>query len=255
MDAMSVNMERRFHHSKPYEKRFIGWEKERLKVYEGAIADKFDTLTAISEPDAKILERLCSKPITILPNGVNEDFLEYQDVPAKKYDLIFTGNMGYHPNIKACQYLVEKLLPIIAEDFRPLKLCIAGTSPSAEVRDMANENIEVTGFVEDLRPYLAASKLFVAPLFSGSGLQNKLLESMAMGIPSFTTRLVNNALGGTDKEEIIVCNDMETFAKRIIALLENPQEAERIGQNGRLFIQKNYSWETYNLQLEQLLNK
>ena len=254
MDAMSSNIERRFHHSKNYQRRFIKDEKERLKIYEKEASEKFDSLSAISVPDAKILEKITGKKINIIPNGVNEDFLTFENHSSeKKYDIIFTGNMGYHPNIVAAEYLIKNILPNILEDYGPIKICLAGTNPSADVKKLANENIEVTGFVEDLRPYLANSKLFVAPLFSGSGLQNKLLESMAMGIPSFTTRLANNALGAKDESDLIVCNDVMNFSKKIIALLKNREEANKIGQKGRQYIKDNFSWETFSTQLELLL--
>ncbi len=256
MDAMSSNIERRFHHSKNYQRRFIKSEKERLKEYEKEIATKFDSLSAISEPDAKVLEKISGKKINIVPNGVNEDFLNFENPSnEKKYDIIFTGNMGYHPNIVAAEYLVNNILPNLLEDYGPIKICLAGTNPASEVKKLASENIEVTGFVEDLRPYLANSKLFVAPLFSGSGLQNKLLESMAMGIPSFTTRLANNALGAEDEKHLIVCNDVMNFSKKIIYLLKNKDEADKIGQGGRQYIKDNFSWETFSDQLELLLKE
>ena len=254
MDAMSANMERRFHHSTGIVKKVVGKEKERLKVYEREIAQNFDSLSAISEPDAKLLGKLSGRAIEIMGNGVNEDFLNFDSAKEeKKYDLIFTGNMGYHPNIKACEYLVEKILPILDENYRPLTLCLAGTNPAPEVKKMASDRVTVTGFVEDLRPYLAQSRIFVAPLFSGSGLQNKLLESMAIGLPSLTTNLVNKALKAEPKKEIIVCNDMVTFAKNIVNLIENPEQARELGENGSAFIRNTYSWERFGMDLESFL--
>ncbi len=259
MDAMSANMERRFHHSKNYEKRWIKMEKERTKAYEKELAKRFHTLSAISEPDVDVLSKITDRRIEIFPNGVNEDFLSFNEAsgksPAdKEYDLIFTGNMGYHPNIVACKYLVNKIKPILEDRGQKVKICLAGTNPSSEVKALASNEVVVTGFVKDLRPYIAASKIFIAPLFSGSGLQNKLLESMALGVPSLTTRLVNNALGAEPGKEIIVCNDMENFSKTIIRLLQNPEAAEELGKAGKDFIKNNFSWETFGEQINEFFN-
>jgi len=255
MDAFSKNMERRFHHSTKFEKRFVKREKERLVEYEKAVAARFDSLSMIAEPDAAVLQKELKKVVEVIPNGISDYFLNYKElgIEDKEYDIIFTGNMGYHPNIQACKYLIYDLLPMITERFRPIKICLAGTSPTQEVKDFASENVVVTGFVEDLRPYLAKSRLFVAPLFGGSGLQNKLLESLAMGLPTLTTRLANNALKATPKEHILVCNDKEAFTKQVIRLLQNPESAKSLGQNGKVYIEKHFSWQTFNTKLENIL--
>lgn len=252
-DAMSYNMKRRYHHSKNYEKRLIKEEEKRLLAYESKIAKKFDTLSAISLPDIKYLNKNVDQDIFLLPNGVNEQFLDFPLQEQKEYDLIFTGNMGYHPNVVACKYLVNELKPMIEEVYRPISICLAGTNPTNEVKSLAGETVTVTGRVPDLRPYLAKSNLFVAPLFSGSGLQNKLLESMAMRLPSITTHLANNALKAKPNQEIIVCNDRQAFTRTIVTLLEDKAAAKQIGESGRAFIEQNYMWESYNDAFKEFL--
>lgn len=252
-DAMSYNMKRRYHHSKSHEKRFVKEEEKRLVEYEANIAKKFDTLSAISLPDIKYLNKNITEEIFLLPNGVNDEFLEFPLEAQKEYDLIFTGNMGYHPNITACKYLVKELKPMIEEVYRPISICLAGTNPSGVVKSLASASVTVTGRVPDLRPFLAKSSLFVAPLFSGSGLQNKLLESMAIGLPSITTHLANNALKAKPNQQIVVCNDRQAFTKSIIGLLEDKEAAKQIGDNGRKFIEENYKWEAYNEAFEDFL--
>ncbi len=255
MDAFSKNMERRFYHSTNFEKRFVKREKERLLKYEKQVEDRFDSLSVIAQPDAKVLQSFIQKVIHVVPNGISDYFLNYKELGKddKEYDIIFTGNMGYHPNVQACKYLVYDILPMVTERFRPIKICLAGTSPTQEVKDLAGEQVIVTGFVPDLRPYLAKSRLFVAPLFGGSGLQNKLLESLAMGLPTLTTRLANSALKATPKEEILVCNDKEAFTKHVIRLLQDTEAASLLGKQGKTYIEKHFSWAVFNAQLEEVL--
>jgi len=253
-DALSFNMKRRYHHSGKYYKKLVKEEQKRLEVYEREITHKFDTFSAISKPDIRILEKITGKEIFLLPNGVNEEFFDFPLNEEKKYDLIFTGNMGYHPNITACKYLVNELLPILSTEYRPLKICLAGTNPAPEIQAMQSDLVTVTGRVPDLRPYLANARLFIAPLFSGSGLQNKLLESMAMGLPSITTHLANNALKAKPGKDIIVCNDRQAFTRQLIWLLENEKEAREIGINGRNFIKEKYRWETFDDQFNEFIS-
>ncbi|MCR6639000.1 MAG: glycosyltransferase [Sporocytophaga sp.] len=161
--------------------------------------------------------------------------------------------MGYHPNIQASKYLVNRIMPLLNKP--DVKICLSGTSPSVEVQKLEGENVIVTGFVHDIRDYLAKAKIFAAPLFSGSGLQNKLLEAMAMGIPTITTSLANSALGAKPGQEIMVCDDEESFAKAIQQLLADPEYAKEIGAKGRLYIQKNFNWEVSNDLLEKAFRK
>ena len=209
----------------------------------------------ISESDTDTFSSKLKEKLDIIPNGVSEEyFVTKISSIQKEYDIIFTGNMGYHPNIQACKYLIQEILPILKSKGVRVKICLAGIDPSPEVIALKSDDVLVTGYVKDMKEYLIRSKIFVAPLFSGSGLQNKLLEAMAAGLPVITTSLTNKALKAKDKKEIIICNESLKFAEQIIFLLNHPTEASEIARLGRLFVRENYNWRACNTLLEKSFN-
>ncbi len=255
MDALSEGMQKRIHYSKWYEKKIVGIEAKRLRLFEEKIAPYFDGHSMISESDTDTFSSKLKEKLDIIPNGVSEEyFVTKISSIQKEYDIIFTGNMGYHPNIQACKYLIQEILPILKSKGVRVKICLAGIAPSPEVIALKNDDVLVTGYVKDMKEYLIRSKIFVAPLFSGSGLQNKLLEAMAAGLPVITTSLTNKALKAKDKKEIIICNESLKFAEQIIFLLNHPTEAGEIARLGRLFVRENYNWRACNTLLEKSFN-
>jgi len=252
MDAFSEGMKKRIPFSRWYEKPIVKAEAERLRKFEEKIAPYFDGFSMISQSDTDTFSQKIKQKIDIIPNGVSEEFFVSKSPQIEKeYDIIFTGNMGYHPNIQACKYLINEILPVLKSKGLDVKVCLAGINPSPEVLALKSQNVVVTGYVTDIKDYLIRSKIFVAPLFSGSGLQNKLLEAMAAGLPTITTSLTNKALKGKDKKEIIICNESVKFAEQIIFLLKHPTEAGEIARLGRLFVRENYNWRACNVLLEK----
>jgi sugar transferase (PEP-CTERM/EpsH1 system associated) len=249
MDAFSEGMKRRYAYSGWYEKPVVSIEAGRLKNYEQYVFDLFDGCSVISRADAESFNEKQKRKLDIIPNGVNEDF--FVEVQADKtYDIIFTGNMNYHPNILACKFLVRNILPRLRKIIPGVKICLAGTDPHSDVSALAGPNVVVTGYVKDLRTYLSGSKLFVAPLFSGSGLQNKLLEAMAAGLPVITTSLAAQALKATSGKDLLICDEESQFAEAISLLLADKEKAASIGTAGRRFVKENFSWKHNNEMLE-----
>jgi glycosyltransferase involved in cell wall biosynthesis len=161
------------------------------------------------------------------------------------YDLLFTGNMNYPPNIDSVMFLVQKVLPLVRQVRPDTNLQISGVDPSPRVRELARRDprITVTGWVRDIRTSYATSRLFVAPMQLGTGLQNKLLEAMAMGMPCITSELANNAVGAHPGSEILVGSEAEDYAAHILRLLDDPVESARIAANGLRFVRDRFDWE------------
>lgn len=256
MDCFSIGMQLRKARSQGLRKWVVGMEAERLGKYETKIASKFDELGIISDRDAEGLAPILQEATHILPNGVGDHFFEALPSPTEKsYDLIFFGNMGYQPNVESAHFLVEQVLPELERlGIRP-KLCIAGARPAKSIQAFANDQIEVTGFVDDLRTYAHASRLSITPVIGGQGLQNKLLESMAMGLPTLSSPLAHAAVPAEAGRELIVCDSPADFAREIKRLLENPAAADQIGQAGKAFVEKHFRWEAMNRKLEAVLKK
>ena len=132
---------------------------------------------------------------------------------------------------------------------------IVGARPHKRVLRLKSQKVTVTGWVPDVRPYYAAGRVLVAPIFSGMGQQNKIMEAMSMGRPCITTSIVNNAIGATPNEQILLAENAVQFADQIRRVISDDAQAKRLGQSARSFILEQYDWENQNKKLDALLYK
>lgn len=253
-DVFSKGVDRRSKNAPVYMKPVLRSEYRRLLKYEHDIFGYFNNKTIISEPDRDLIPHPDRDKIEIVINGVDTGFFKPLNMK-KEYDLVFTGNMGYPPNVNAANFLVKEILPFVHEKLPEARLMLAGANPHPSVQSLENEHVKVTGWVDDIRECYAKAKLFIAPMRIGTGLQNKLLEAMAMKIPSVTTGLANSALKAKHGEEIMVGNSAVELAGHIITLLEQPALAEEIASKGHDFVQANYNWEAATAKLEKIMTK
>jgi glycosyltransferase involved in cell wall biosynthesis len=172
---------------------------------------------------------------------VDHEFFKPQQ-QEKRYDIVFTGNMSYAPNVNAVDYLANEILPLVWKQVPEAKMYIAGATPDPKVRKAASDRIIISGWLDDIRDAYAQSRVFIAPMRIGTGLQNKLLEAMSMGLPAITTPLANASLGAKPDEEILVGSNAEELARHIITLLTNTEKASQIAQAGFDFTNRVYDW-------------
>ena len=242
MDTLSAGMKRRVATEPFYKKWFFKAEWKRLARYENLVFDYFDIHTIISEQDRDLIAHPSRAKIIVIPNGVDKQYFDRTiDRPTPEFDIVFTGNLSYPPNVEAVKFIATKLKPEALKQGLNLKILISGANPSAEILKFSNE-VEITGWVEDIRDSYAKGKLFVAPMFIGSGLQNKLLEAMAMKLPCITTPLANNALGASSSE-ICLAETPEEFIQWISMLLNDQQFSLNLAENGCRFVQQHFDWQ------------
>jgi sugar transferase (PEP-CTERM/EpsH1 system associated) len=253
-DVLSKGVQRRGETASWYLKPVLKLEYKRLLRYEKSIFDYFDHHTIISLPDRELIPHPQKDEIEIVINGVDTHYFKPLDVK-KEYDLVFIGNMGYPPNVNAAEYLAREILPMVHKTKPGVTLTLAGATPHPNVLSLKSKYVEVTGFVEDIREAYAKAKIFIAPMRIGTGLQNKLLEAMAVKIPSITSSLANNALEAINGEQILVGDTTQEFASHITKLLENEEFALRIAENGYQFVHSKYNWESATKKLEDLMTK
>lgn len=268
MDAFSMGAARRAESSYWLTKPFWKIEARKMAEYEAQLANNFDNLTIISTQDREVLDFTEKNKIQVVQNGVDTDYFKKNDTAqhTPQYHIAFVGNLGYYPNVEAAKYLVHQILPLLLTQMPDIKILIAGARPTTEMQNLSNKNVTVKGWLKDIRTAYSDAQIFVAPLFHGSGQQNKILEAMAMGLPCVTTSLVNNAILAKPNEEILIVDipyDVTTnrvqqeaiFAEKIINLLQNIDHQEFISKNARLFVEKKYSWEHSATMLNNIIEK
>lgn len=253
-DVFSKNVERRLATAPFYMKPFLKMEYRRVLKYENEVFGWFDNKVIISAPDRDLIPHPDREQIIVVRNGVDTGFFKPID-REKQFDLVFTGNMGYPPNINAAEFLAHKILPLVQQRRPGVRILIAGASPNLRVSVLKSDAIEVSGWVPDMRECYATARIFIAPMQIGTGLQNKLLEAMAMQIPCITSPLANQALQAKEDKEILIAETPEEYAKHILSLLDHPETADRIAKAGYEYILKNFTWEAETDKIEKLLSK
>lgn len=254
MDTLSKGMERRTETAPFYLRPVFRMETRRLIRYENMMFDQFDHSVIISAQDRDYIYHPLRSHMAVVPNGVDIDHFTPQG-ERPHYDLLFTGNMNYPPNIDSVLYLVNKVLPIVRRKRPETSLLVSGVDPSPSVKALATNDslITVTGWVKDIRTSYAAARIFVAPMQIGTGLQNKLLEAMAMRIPCITSALANNAVGAPPEQAILIGEQPEEYAALILRLLEHPEERDRLAEAGFRFVHEHFDWDRSARELENLL--
>ena len=246
-DVFSHGMLRRAERAPFWQKPFFKMESRRLRRYEAAVFPLFQHHTIITEVDRDLMPVRDKDKISIVGNGV--DFEQYKyDGQEKIYDLIFAGNMSYAPNVDAAEYIVKQILPKLLPQFPNLRLVLCGANPAPRVRALQGPHVTVTGWVESIAEYYAQSRIFIAPMRLGTGLQNKLLEAMATQLPCVTSPLAGKPLkGAVPQHDLLICSTPDDYAAAITRLLADSAYYQQIASNGYQYVKENYSWEAMTI--------
>lgn len=255
MDVFSFGASQRAKSGSVVLRPFYAIEAARLRKYERAVYGDFTNHVIISEQDRDRLPLQYQGSVSVLSNGVDMEYFSPMEAVSSEYDIVFVGNLGYLPNIEAAEFLVGAVMPLVWKNYPNTTVCLAGARPHRRVQKLKTDKISVTGWVNDIRPYYAKGRVFVAPIFSGMGQQNKILEAMAMGRACVTTALVDSAIGALSAGALYTAEDPNTFARAVGNLFANSKERERLGIAAREFVLENYRWDTKNKMLESLLTK
>jgi len=235
------------------------FELGRTQRAEASLLSTFDHVLVTSDPDRKALldtVRNGAKPasISILSNGVDQDFFKPNpDIQKEPDTLIFSGKMSYHANISMVKYLVDEIMPLIWQHRPNVCLVIVGKDPPSDIKKMGeNPLIRVTGTVKDIRPYLWKANVAVAPLVYGAGVQNKILEAMAIGLPVVSTAKALMSLGVVPQRDILIGDTPQEFSDKVLHLLENQDLREKVGEAGRAYVGEQHEWSRISEQLVQI---
>jgi polysaccharide biosynthesis protein PslH len=218
-------------------------EAKRLLAWEVATAKRADVSLFVSEAEAALFTRETGLPAQVMGNGIDLEHFAPEAVPALdtlQPLIVFTGQMDYAPNVEAVVGFAQDTLLKIQNVIPDAIFAIVGRAPTAAVRALARPSVIVTGEVQDTRPWLAAAAVFVAPLRIARGVQNKILEAMAMGKACVVSPSAAEGIDAVDGRDLIVADDP---AEAVIALLRDPERVRCIGLSARVRMATCYGWD------------
>ena len=231
----------------PLKKAFVYSELQKMRRYEQRTLVDFDQLIITTSSDREKLGILTGQAqnIEVVSNGVDIDYFAPWNEPRVADSLIFCAKLDYFPNAQAILHFCEQTLSLVWKHRPQVRLTIVGSKPPQSVQALTfDERITVTGYVPDIRPYLGTASVVIAPLLVAAGMQNKVLESLAMGMPTVATSRCSRTLGAQDGVHLLEAEEPQAFAKAIVELLDDPQLAQQMGEAGRQFVAEHYSWES-----------
>lgn len=219
-------------------------EARRLLEYERRIAREFSYSLVCTVAEAEDFHALIpDRSVTIVRNGVDLAYFRAAGVAKRPGSLVFTGVMNYAPNVDAVRWFCADIMPLIRKDVPEVTLTICGSRPTRSVRRLAEvPGVSVTGPVPDVRPYLDQAEVFVAPLRLARGIQNKVLEAMAMGLPVVASCAAWRPTEIPQGEGIVGADAPGDFAAHIVRLLRDLRYREVMGQRARDTVERSYGW-------------
>jgi glycosyltransferase involved in cell wall biosynthesis len=248
VDSISMLFERAARLAPARKERLMArLDLRRTRRFEGMAPRRFDRTLTTSEMDRQAFLRLAGKDVAdrvvVLPNGVDLSYFTPSDQPADPATVLFSGKMSYHANAAAALRLVRNIMPAVWARRPDANVVLAGKGPPGFLLELSSDRrVAVTGFLEDLRPQIRRATISVAPLVYGAGIQNKVLEAMASGVPVATTSEAAGALEAQAGEAILVADDDRSFADHILAMIEDPFRRSACGKAARRYVESRHDW-------------
>jgi polysaccharide biosynthesis protein PslH len=250
VDSMSLNFRRRVERSSWWQRPFWRFEFRRVAQYEREAANAALLSFIVSALDR---DEIGLSSAHVLPLGIDTERYSPSGECGQPV-VVFTGNMGYRPNVDAVLWLARVCWPEVISRFPSARLLIVGKNPVREVKSLAKDpSVFVTGYVESMADILRNAQVSVAPMQSGSGMQFKILEAMACGIPVVATKIGLGDIKAIVGQDILVSDSPKQFTDSIIALLSSKNLRDFVGKAGRQYVQNNHSWGVINERFESLV--
>lgn len=227
-------------------------EFRHLQAFEAHINQTFEACLVVSEEEKRLLPYPAN--VTVMPNGIDCQAFVPRG-PQPEGTLIFTGAMNYFPNVDGVTWFHREIWPHVKAHHPAVRWLIAGMDPAPQVRALEAADITVTGYVPDMRDMLAQATVCVVPLRIAKGVQNKVLEAMAMGIPVVATPAANTGIHARDQDQVLLAEHPADFAHAIRRLLHDPALRATLAANARRFVEEHYSWATHLQTLDTLITQ
>jgi len=250
---------RHFQTSSNFIWKAVAWtEYRKMLRYERFCLENAQHVLTVSDNDRDIFARLIDKSrITVIPTGVDPEYFRPLGEDGQPNELVFAGAMDWMANEDAMLYFTREILPLIRKEIPHVMLTVVGRSPSRRLHALAkaDKHIRVTGRVEDIRPYVGAASVYIAPLRVGSGTRLKIFEAMAMGKAIVSTAIGAEGLPVTDGTDILIAETPQNFASNVVSLLRQPEQRKRLGLSARQLVEQRYSWTIVSELVEAVLGR
>ena len=238
-------------------------EGERLLAFERTVAQQATHSFFVTDNETELFLRSapdCKGRVEAMCNGVDAEFFSPAQVMPTPFatgelPLVFTGAMDYWPNIDAVSWFATEVLPQLLQRWPGLRFYIVGRSPAPAVQTLASEHVVVTGTVDDVRPYLQHAAVVVAPLRIARGIQNKVLEAMAMGLPVVASQECAGAVDAVPERDFLTAATADDYLRQIESLLNSPERAAAMGKAAREQVLARYSWDAHLSSIDRYLNE
>jgi len=253
VDCMTLLWSRTLHAGRWRGRALAAWELWKTRRYEQQALAWMDGAVATTEADCAALRSLAPVlPVRDVPNGVDSDYFRLGPDLSDGRTLVFLGNMRYHANVASVLDFVRRLMPLVWERHPRSRLLILGADPSVEVQRLARDaRIIVTGYVKDVRPYLSRATVAVSPVLYGTGVQTKVLECMAAGLPVVASAQACSGLEARPGKHLLSATEPAEWAEAISGLLDSPGLRRSLGVAGRDYVVRHHSWQESVSRLEE----
>lgn len=256
LDDLEWIKKRRTIHSLPLNKYLLleYLELFRLWLHERLAIKKFLGLVVCSKKDQVLLGS--KSQVMLVPNGIDESLFQPIETVEEPYTIVFTGRMRYKPNQQAVLHFYNRILPLIRKKIPGAKFMVVGAYPPPQIKALAqDQNVIVTGWVPDIKPYVASGAVSVVPLLTGGGTRIKILEALALAKAVVSTSVGAEGLDLVPDKHLVIKDTPEDFARATVELLQNPEKRKKIGEAGKNFIRQVYGWSTIYSDLQSQLNR
>jgi glycosyltransferase involved in cell wall biosynthesis len=226
----------------------------RLARYERQQCPRFDLNIVCSELDAvRLAESIHLPRVVTIENGVDVDYFQPSDAPADPHKLIFVGTMNWYPNVDAMRFFLSEVWPILTRMEPKMSIDIIGANPPADLLEFARKDprVKVHGFVDDVRPYLAAAAVYVCPIRDGGGTKLKVLDAFASGVPMVAHPVACEGIAAEDGKHVMFAREAEEFATRIQQLSREEIARRRLSMHARKLVEDRYSVGSIGRRLHQ----
>ena len=226
-------------------KEYIRIQHRKFDRFERDAARACAHVAAVSEKDALAFSSYGCQKVSVVPNGVDEAYFYSRTDPVKPFNMVFTGSMDWRPNQDGISHFLTDIFPLVLKRLPEATCTVVGRNPPGWLSDMAKTTtgVQVTGTVDDVRPYIAGSPLYIVPLRVGGGSRLKILEALAMGKTVLSTTIGAEGLHLEDGEHLLLRDNDQDFADAAVEALLNPERFAGLAAKGRDRVMELYTWD------------